>query len=79
MDIDAESTHSFVRAAPGRVFARLARLTSDGVQIRGMHAEFTPAQALQLARHLQDCARIALADEASAMPRDLTIVGDPTP
>ena len=63
MDQDAEATHSYVCAAPGRVFARLARRGSDGVLVRGMHVEFTPAQALQMARHLDDCARIAIATD----------------
>ena len=61
MDQDAEATHSYVRAAPGRVFARLARRTLDGTLVRGMHVEFTPAQAIQMARHLNECARIAIA------------------
>ncbi|WP_428485401.1 hypothetical protein [Rhodopila sp.] len=61
MDQNAEATHSYVRAAPGRVFARLARRTADGTLVRGMHVEFTPAQALQMARHLDECARMAIA------------------
>jgi acyl-coenzyme A thioesterase PaaI-like protein len=66
VEIDSEATHSFVRAAPGRVFARLARCTKDGRQIRSMHVEFTPAQALQMARHLTECARIAIAVDGPA-------------
>ena len=65
MDQDAEATHSHVRAAPGRVFARLARRASDGTLIRGMHVEFTPAQALQMARDLDECARIAIARDGT--------------
>ena len=61
MDQDAEATHSYVRAAPGRVFARLARWDSDGALVRAMHVEFTPAQALEMARQLNECARIAIA------------------
>jgi hypothetical protein len=63
VDQDAEATHSYVRAAPGRVFARLARWANDGTLIRGMHVEFTPGQALEMARHLDECARIAIAHE----------------
>ena len=65
MDQDAEATHSHVRAAPGRVFARLARRTKDGTFVRGMHVEFTPAQALQMAKHLDECARAAIAADGS--------------
>lgn len=67
MDQDAEATHSHVRAAPGRVFARLTRRAADGTLVRGMHVEFTPAQALQMARHLDECARIAISEEASLL------------
>lgn len=63
MDQDAEATHSHVRAAPGRVFARLARTARDGTLIRGMYVEFTPAQALTMARDLEECARIAIASD----------------
>ena len=65
VDQDAEATHSYVRAAPGRVFARLARWADDGTLVRGMHVEFTPAQALKMARHLDECARIAIARDIS--------------
>ena len=61
MDQDSEATHLFVRAAPGRVFVRLARRATDGTFIRGMHCEFTPAQALTMARYLEERARIAIA------------------
>lgn len=64
VDQDAEATHSHVRAAPGRVFARLARRGRDGTLVRGMYVEFTPAQALQMARDLDECARIAIARDA---------------
>jgi hypothetical protein len=40
VDQDAEASHSYVRAAPGRVFARLARWADDGTLVRGMHVEF---------------------------------------
>ncbi len=60
MDQDFEATHSYVSAAPGRVFTRLLRITPDGTVTRGMHAEFTPAQAQQIARHLDECAKEAL-------------------
>lgn len=63
MDQEAEATHSHVRAAPGRVFARLARRAGDGTLVRGMYVEFTPAQALKMARHLEECARIAIASD----------------
>jgi hypothetical protein len=45
------------------MFARLARRSNDGTLIRGMHVEFTPGQALEMARHLAECARIAIAHE----------------
>ena len=63
MQLDFEATHSYVRAAAGRVFTRLARVTSDGSLINCMHIEFTPAQALQMARHLEECARAAIAKD----------------
>ena len=66
MDIETEATHSYVRAAAGRVFARLARVASDGTLVNCMHIEFTPAQALQMARHLDECARSAIAKDMPA-------------
>jgi hypothetical protein len=69
VDQDAEATHSHVRAAPGRVFARLARWADDGTLVRGMHVELTPAQALKMARHLDDCARIAIALDVDVLPK----------
>jgi hypothetical protein len=66
---DAEATHSHVRAAPGRVFARLARRAVDGTLVRGMHVEFTPAEALQMARHLEECAKIAIATDGPMQGR----------
>jgi hypothetical protein len=72
VDQDAEATHSYVRAAPGRVFARLARWADNGTLVRGMHVEFTPAQALEMARHLDECARIAIArDDFSNATREI--------
>jgi hypothetical protein len=73
VDQDVEATHSYVRAAPGRVFARLARKASDGTLVRGMHVEFTPAEALQLARHLNECARIAIATDGLALGKTIGI------
>ena len=63
MDQNAEATHSYVRAAPGRVFARLVRWADDGTLMRGMYVEFTPAQALQMSRQLEECAKLAIAAE----------------
>jgi hypothetical protein len=60
VDQDAEATHSYVRAAPGRVFARLARWADDGTLVRGMHVEFTPAQALKMARGLMNAPALPL-------------------
>ena len=65
VDENAEATHSYVRAAPGRVFARLVRWAGDGTLVRGMFVEFTPAQALRMSRQLEECAKLAIAtDEA---------------
>jgi hypothetical protein len=69
VDQDAEATHSYVRAAPGRVFARLARWADDGTLVRGMHVEFTPAQALKMARQLDECARIAIALDVNVLQK----------
>lgn len=66
MDQDAEATHSYVRAAPGRVFVRLARTAEDGTLVRALHTEFTPAEALRMARHLDECARTAIASDTPA-------------
>lgn len=66
MDQDSEATHSYVRAAPGRVFARLARVADDGELVRAMFVELTPAQALRMARHLEDSARAAIARDDTA-------------
>lgn len=63
MDQDAEATNCYVRPAPGRVFVRLTRLAGSGALIRAMHVEFTPAQALQMARELNECARVAIATD----------------
>jgi hypothetical protein len=86
VDQDAEATHSYVRAVPGRVFARLARRTADGTLIRGMHIEFTPAQALRMARDLSECARIAIARDQNPLatlkadpPDEAAIVPDAIP
>ena len=65
MDQNAEATHSYVRAAPGRVFARLVRWADDGTLMRGMYVEFTPAQALRMSRQLEECAKLAIAAEES--------------
>jgi hypothetical protein len=66
LDLEAEATHSFVRAGAGRVFVRLARVTGEGDAVNSMHIEFTPAQALRLARHLEECARSAIAKDVPA-------------
>jgi len=71
MDQDAEATHSCIRAAPGRVFVRLIRMADAGTLVRAMHSEFTPAQALELARHLNECARTAIATDISAPARTM--------
>ena len=65
LDQDAEATHCHVRAAPGAVFARLTRRSGDGIIVRGMHVELTPAQALQLAKDLSECAKIAIARDTA--------------
>jgi hypothetical protein len=76
VDQDAEATHSYVRAAPGRVFTRLARLANDGTLIRGMHVELTPGQALKMAHHLNECARVAIAGEdRSVAPETPRVAG----
>jgi hypothetical protein len=66
VDLDSEATNSFVRAAAGRVFASLARVAADGSLVSCMHIEFTPAQALEMARHLDECARSAIAKDVPA-------------
>lgn len=73
VDQDSEATHFYVRAAPGRVFVRLARRADDGTVVRGMHCEFTPAQALKMARYLDERARIAIAsgEPESGTPCDI--------
>jgi len=71
MDQDAEATHSHLRPAPGRVFHRLSRIGADGGLVRGMYIEFTPAEALRMARELQECARIALAHDAAPPATDI--------
>jgi hypothetical protein len=79
VDQDAEATHSYVRAAPGRVFARLARWADNGTLVRGMHVEFTPAQAFEMARHLDECARIAIArDDFPNVTREMKHVAGAT-
>jgi hypothetical protein len=57
---DAEATHYFVRSVPGRVFTRLVRMNA-GAQVLGMHVELTPAEALEMAGYLEECARLAIA------------------
>lgn len=63
VDENAEATHSYVRAAPGRVFTRLVRWADDGTLVRGMYVEFTPAQALRMSHQLAECAKLAIATD----------------
>lgn len=77
MDPQAEATHSFVRAAPGRVFVRLERRVKAGILARGMFVEFTAAQALQMARDLQECARIAIGTDGPAQGTASDLLFDP--
>ena len=66
----AEANVCGVRPGPGVVFLRLTRNFPSEGRRRDMFVEFTPGEAVSLIRHLQDCVRIALAnDDAAASSR----------